>query len=406
MSKTVAIVGALDTKGPDIAFVKEQIERRGHRAFVIDVGVMAEPGLTPEVTATEVARAGGAELAELRAEGDKARAMEAMTRGAAVVVKELFDQGEIHGILGLGGSAGTVIGTAAMRAVGLHVPKVMVSTVAAGDVAAYVGASDIVMIPSVVDVAGLNRISQPIYANAVGAMVGMLETEYPALHAMRPLIAASMFGNTTQAVSRCQTLLDQHGYETLVFHATGSGGRCMEQLIVQGWFQGVLDITTTEWADELAGGVFSAGPHRLEAAAAAGVPQVIVPGCVDMVNFWAPETVPAKYQGRLLYPWNPNVTLMRTTADENRQIGCILAEKANASTGPVAFLLPLRGVSMLDSPGGEFWDPEADAALFEAIREQARAGIEVIELDHNINDDAFADAAAQKLLDLMGDRVG
>ncbi|HPD16157.1 MAG TPA: Tm-1-like ATP-binding domain-containing protein [Planctomycetota bacterium] len=404
MGKTIAVIGALDTKGADFAFVKGEIERRGRRALVIDVSVMGKPAFRPDVSAAEVAKAGGVPLKELQKKADKALAMTTMTKGIAVVVKRLYDKGRIHGVLSMGGGAGTVIGTAAMRALPIGFPKLMVSTIASGDTSAYVGTKDIVMMPSVVDVAGVNRISAPIYANAVGAIVGMVEARPPKIKA-KPLLAASMFGNTTPIVTRCVAKMAEHGYETVVFHATGTGGRTMESLIDEGLIEGVLDITTTEWADELCGGVLTAGPTRGDAAARRGIPQVICPGCLDMVNFWAPETVPAKYQGRRFYRWNPNITLMRTTPEENAALGRILAEKANASKGMVAFFLPLRGVSMLDAPGKDFWWPEADAALFDAIKQHVKPGIPVIQLDNNINDDAFADAVAAKLFEFLSQKV-
>jgi uncharacterized protein (UPF0261 family) len=324
-----------------------------------------------------------------------------MAQGAAQVLRDLYQQGKVDGVLGMGGSAGTAIATTAMRALPVGVPKLMVSTLAAGDTKAYVGESDIVMMPSVVDVAGVNRISARIYANAVGAMVGMVETAAPQI-VEKPLIAASMFGNTTKLVDRCRQLLEQKGYEVLVFHATGTGGRTMEGLIDAGFINGVLDVTTTEWADELVGGMLGAGPTRLDAASTRGIPQVIAPGCLDMVNFWARSTVPAQFAARLFYEWNPNVTLMRTTPAENAELGRILAEKANRSPAPVAFFLPKQGVSILDSPGNLFWLPEADAALYDAIKTHVRADIPVYELDNNINDPAFADAVVAKLLEFLG----
>jgi uncharacterized protein (UPF0261 family) len=401
MARTIAVIGALDTKGKDVAFVTNEIASRGHRALVIDTSVMGKHPYRAHVPATEVARAGGVSLRMLRAKGDKALAMEVMTKGAAKVVRKLFERGKIDGVLALGGTAGTAIGTAAMRALPIGFPKVMVSTVASGDTSAYVGTKDIVMIPSIVDVAGINRISAPIYANAVGAVVGMVETKPPKIKA-KPLLVASMFGNTTPVVNRCVATMAERGYETLVFHATGTGGRTMESLVDEGFIDGVLDITTTEWADEVCGGVFTAGPTRGDAAARRGIPQVICPGCLDMANFWAPETIPAKYKDRLFYRWNPNITLMRTTPEENAQMGRILAEKANASKGPVAFFLPLKGVSMLDAPGKEFWWPEADQALFDAIEKHVKPDIPVIEMDNNVNDEAFADAVAAALLEFLG----
>jgi uncharacterized protein (UPF0261 family) len=400
MAKTIALIGALDTKGEEFAFVQAALLRRGHNTLVINTGVVGEPALPPDIAATEVATAGGTELSVLRQQADRGKAIEVLAKGAAIVVRQLQEAGKIDGILGMGGSAGTAVGTAAMRALPVGFPKLMVSTLASGDTAPYVGVSDIVMMPSVVDVAGVNRISARIFANAAGAISGMVETTPPQI-GEKPLIAASMFGNTTKLVDQCRKLLEAQGYEVLVFHATGTGGRIMESLIDAGYMNGVLDVTTTEWADELVGGVLTAGPTRLDAAAKRGVPQVIAPGCLDMVNFWARSTVPAKFADRQFYEWNPNVTLMRTTPEENTELGRILAEKANKSSAPVAFFLPLQGVSVLDSPGGEFWQPAANQALFAAIKQSVRAEIPVYELDNNINDATFAEAVVQKLLQFL-----
>ena len=400
MAKTIALIGALDTKGEEFAFVQAELLRRGHNTLVINTGVVGEPALPPDIAATEVATAGGTELSVLRQQADRGKAIEVLAKGAAIVVRQLQEAGKIDGILGMGGSAGTAVGTAAMRDLPVGFPKLMVSTLASGDTAPYVGVSDIVMMPSVVDVAGVNRISARIFANAAGAISGMVETTPPQI-GEKPLIAASMFGNTTKLVDQCRKLLEAQGYEVLVFHATGTGGRIMESLIDAGYINGVLDVTTTEWADELVGGVLTAGSTRLDAAAKRGVPQVIAPGCLDMVNFWARSTVPAKFADRQFYEWNPNVTLMRTTSEENTELGRILAEKANKSSAPVAFFLPLQGVSVLDSPGGEFWQPAANEALFAAIKQNVRADIPVYELDTNINDATFAEAVVQKLLQFL-----
>ncbi len=404
MAKTVGIIAALDTKGEEARLIRDYLAGVGLQTLVIDAGVLGEPAFTPDITRTEVAAAGGDDHAALLASGDKGRAMAAMTRGAAVVAARLHAEGKIDGLIGLGGTAGTTIGTSAMRALPVGVPKIVVSTVAAGDTRQYIGDKDVTMMYSVVDVAGLNRISTRILTNAAGAIAGMVTAEVPPREE-RPLLAASMFGNTTTCVDHARATLEAHGYEVLVFHATGAGGKTMESLIADGYITGVFDITTTEWADELAGGVFAAGPHRLDAAAAAGIPQVVAPGCLDMVNFGAPDTVPAKYAGRKFYEWNPSVTLMRTTPEENAALGAIIAEKLNRSTAPVTVFLPLRGVSQLDSPDGEFWWPEADAALYGAIKANLRPGIEVVELDLNINDAAFADAATTRLLEYVGEQA-
>lgn len=401
MAKTVVILGTMDTKGQEFAYVKRLIEGHGLSTLIVDAGVLEEPKLKPDVTHDEVARAGGKSIKELVEKNDRGVAMEVMSKGAAAVASQLYKEGKLDGIIGMGGSGGTAVATAAMRALPVGVPKVMVSTVASGDVSPYVATRDITMIPSVVDVAGLNPISREIFANAAGAIAGMVKTEAEKAAEEKPLIAATMFGNTTPCVDLARGKMEEAGYEVLVFHCTGIGGRTMEDLIDDGFITGVLDITTTEWADELAGGVFSAGPKRLEAASRAGIPQVIVPGCVDMVNFGAMDTVPEKYKDRRFYQWNPNVTLMRTTPEENSEMGRIFAEKANASTGPVVFMLPLKGVSMLDPEGEIFYWPEANQAIFDAIKQNVRSDIPVIEMDVGINDPAFADRAVQELLSML-----
>lgn len=401
MTKIVAIVAALDTKGEEARLIRDYVASQGLTTLIIDVGVLGSPAIPFDIPRDEIAAAGGAELGDLIRTQDKAGAMAAMTRGAAVVAARLYAEGRLDGVIGLGGSAGTLISTSAMRALPVGVPKLVVSTVAAGDTRPYVGTKDVTMMYSVVDVAGINRLSTRILTNAAAAICGMVQAEPPAI-ADRPIIAASMFGNTTACVDRARKSLEETGYEVLVFHATGTGGQTMESLIADGFVAGVLDVTTTEWADELCGGVFNAGPARLDAAAKRGVPQVIAPGCLDMVNFGAPDTVPEKYRARKLYHWNPNVTLMRTNPAENAELGRIIASKASASVGPVAVLVPRSGVSQLDSVGGAFWWPEANAALFGAIRENLRKDIPLYEIDHNVNDPEFADRAAAVLLELMG----
>jgi uncharacterized protein (UPF0261 family) len=401
MPKPVVIVGALDTKGEEFRFVRDLIRARGLETIVVDFGVLGESPFPADIANDEVARAGGSSIAALRASKDKAEAMRVMSAGLAAVVLDLYEAGRLGGVLGMAGSGGTSIATAAMRALPVGVPKVMASTVGGGDVSQYVGTKDITMMPSVVDVAGINSISRRIYANAAAAIAGMVEQELPPSTETKPLVTASMFGNTTDCVNRARAALEKDGYEVLVFHATGTGGRTMESLISSDFITANLDLTTTELADHVCGGVLSAGPDRLMAAARAGVPTVLAPGCVDMCNFWAVETVPGKYRDRNLYQWNPNVTLMRTTAEENVAIGEMIAHAANESAGPVAILLPLQGVSQLDSPGGAFWDPEADGACYDAIKRNLKPGAPLIELDANINDPAFADKAVELLLEML-----
>ena len=402
MSGTVLLVGALDTKGAEYAFVKELIEAAGLQTLVVDFGVMGQPAFEPEVDRAEVAAAAGGDLAYLASGTHKDEAMRTMAQGLATVVERLYGEGRFDGILGMGGSGGTSIATAAMRTLPVGVPKVMVSTVGGGDVSAYAGSKDITFMPSVVDVAGINRLSRAIYANAAGAIAGMVKTEAEATADERPLIAASMFGNTTAAVDHARELLEAEGYEVLVFHATGSGGRTMEDLIRDGYIAGCLDMTTTELADEICDGVFSAGPDRVQAAPRQGVPTVIVPGCVDMANFGGIETVPDHYRERTLYEWNPEVTLLRTNEDENKKMGAMLAAAANAGqAGKVSVLIPLGGVSMLDSEGDRFWDPSADQACYDALKGDLRADIPLIEMDANINDPEFAERAVSLLLEML-----
>jgi uncharacterized protein (UPF0261 family) len=401
MGKTVVITGSLDTKGKEFSFLRELIQKEGLETLVIDFGVMGEPAFAPDITRQEVAKAGGGDLTSLASGEHKDEAMRVMAAGLAVVVRRLFDQGRLDGIIGMGGGGGTSLSTMAMRALPVGVPKVMVSTLGGGDVSAYVGTRDITFIPSIVDVAGFNRISRAIYANAAGAIAGMVKMEKSKGDDEKPLVAASMFGNTTLAVDRARVVLETHGFEVLVFHATGTGGKTMESLISDGHIAASLDITTTELADEVCGGVLSAGPERCLAASRAGIPAVLVPGCVDMANFWAMGTVPDKYRSRKLYQWNPNITLLRTNAEENKRIGEMIAAAANAATASVAILIPLKGVSQLDSSGGAFWDPQADQACFEAIKRDLRPGIPVIEMDNNVNDSGFADKVAQTLLDML-----
>jgi len=402
MAKTVVIIGALDTKGHEFAFIKDLVEKAGLKTLVVDFGVMGEPSLQPDVSRAEVAAAGGGKLDQLRSGDRKDEAMKVMSTGLAVTVRKLYDGGKLQGIIGMGGTGGTSVATSAMRTLPVGVPKVMVSTVGGGDVSAYAGTKDITFVPSIVDVAGFNRISRTIYANAAGAIAGMTKVDVPPAKEEKPLVTASMFGNTTACVDKARGILESKGFEVLVFHATGTGGKTMESLIADGYIAASLDITTTELADEVCGGVFTAGPDRMLAAARAGIPTVLVPGCVDMCNFWALSTVPEKYRNRNLYQWNPNVTLMRTNVEENRIMGKMIAKAANEAKGPVAILLPLKGVSMLDSPGNAYWDPAADRACYDAIKTNVKPGIPVIELDNNINDPEFAAKAAETLLGMLG----
>jgi uncharacterized protein (UPF0261 family) len=402
---TIVVMGALDTKGAELAFLKEQIEQRGHRALVVDTGVLGEPVFRADVSRDEVARAAGADLAGLVTDNDRGRAVIAMADGAAVIAQRLLNNGELDAIIGMGGGAGTSVGTAAMRALPLGIPKVMVSTLASGDVRGFVGVKDIMMVPAIVDISGLNQISRGVFARAAAAVCGMVEAVVPEGAGDRPTIAASMFGNTTKCVEAARSIIEAEGYEVLVFHAVGAGGQTMESLIEAGHIAGVLDVTLTEWADELLGGVMSAGPTRLEAAARTGTPAVIAPGCVDIVNFWGPETVPEHLRNRRIYQHNAKQTLVRSDVDDNAQLGRIIAGKLNQSVGPVAVYLPLKGVSVISAPGGPYHWPEADAALFDTLRATLRKDIPVHEFDVTINEPVFAEAMANGLLEMVRERT-
>lgn len=409
---TIAVLGTFDTKGAEHGFVADAIRARGHQTLLIDVGTGAPPTIAPDITREQVAAAAGLDLATVLARKDRGEAVAAMSQAAPELLRQLHQAGRIDGVISLGGGGGTAIATAGMRALPLGVPKVMVSTLASGNVAQYVGVKDIVMMPSIVDVAGLNRISRMLLMRAAGAICGMVEFGVPASAGSedtlkrghpsdKPIIVASMFGNTTACVQRAKDICEQAGYEVLVFAATGNGGRAMESLIESGLVAGVLDITTTEWADELVGGVLNAGPTRLDAAAKMGIPQIVAPGCLDMVNFGPPETVPEEFKGRVFYQHNPQVTLMRTTPEECSRLGRIIADKVNASRGPVTFLIPKKAISVISAPSQPFHSPAADAALFGAIKANLRRDIPVIEMDCAINDPQFAESCAKTLLDSL-----
>ncbi len=398
--KTIAVLGTFDTKGKEFAYLRDLIESQGLKTLCIHTGAF-KPLFEPDISNEEVSKAAGVSIDEILSKKDRAFATEVMSRGAEKLIPALYKDGRFDGIISIGGSGGTSMATPAMRALPIGVPKVMVSTMASGNVSQYVGTSDIAMFPSVVDAEGLNDISMEIFANAANAICGMVANKKPIEHEKKPLIAATMFGVTTPCIKTAKAYLEEQGYEVLVFHATGTGGKTMETLIRNGFIKGVLDITTTEWCDELFGGVLSAGPHRLEAAGACGVPQVVSVGALDMVNFGPMDTVPEQFSGRNLYKHNPTVTLMRTTVAENVKLGKIIAEKLNAAKSPTALLLPLRGVSAIDAEGQPFYGPEEDAALFDTLRADIADNVELAELDNNVNDDEFALFAAKKLVELI-----
>jgi len=401
LQNAIAIIGTLDTKGIECEYLKKQIEAQGVSTLVVDTGSLGDPFFTPDISAAEVAQAGGTSLSELRRERDRGKSVAAIGLGAAHIVKDLFEKGRFNGIISIGGSAGTSIGTTAMKVLPTGVPKLMVSTVAASDTRPYIGVKDITMMPSVVDIAGINRLSRKILANAAGAIAGMVKLGPMVVGEDKIPIGATMFGVTTPCVTRARELLEAAGYEVLVFHCTGVGGRSMEDLVRGGFIEGVLDITTTELADELVGGAFSAGPYRLEAAGEMGIPQVVCPGALDMVNFGPQETIPEKFKGRQFYQHNPQVTLMRTTVEENRELGRIVAAKLNKAKGPTTFIMPKKGVSLIDKEGQPFYDAEADAAFLGSLKLNLSDRVKLVEMDTDINDEQFAAKAANILLESL-----
>jgi uncharacterized protein (UPF0261 family) len=400
MKKQILLIGSLDTKSDEFGYVQSLIKSRGHEVYIIDTGVLGKPGIKPDVSALEVAVMGGGLLDELRKKRDRGEAVDVMMAGVQKLVPELYKKGLFDGVLSLGGGTGTNIATAAMRRLPLGVPKVMVSTLASSDVSAFVRDKDILMLYSVVDIAGLNRISRQIFANAVGAICGMVEQSVD-ISTDKPLIAATMFGVTTPCVTRFRDIIEKAGYEVVIFHATGSGGRAMESLIDEGFFDGVADLTTTEIADEVVGGFISAGPERLDAAIRAKIPQLISCGALDMVNFFEYKSVPERFKSRRLYKHNPTVTLMRTTPDESEQIGRFIANKLNKTKAPVSVLLPLKGVSEIDKEGLPFYDIDADGTLFDTLKKNLDSRIRIVEVDAHINDKRFADKAAEEFLKIM-----
>jgi uncharacterized protein (UPF0261 family) len=399
---SVYLFATLDTKGAEADFVRQLLTSYGVRVTLVDAGALGEPAVAADVTRDRLFARAGSSLEDVRRRADRGEAVTLAAEGAARLAREAHAAGELGGVLGLGGSAGTSIATAAMRVLPLGVPKVMVSTLTSGTVRQFVGDKDIFMLNAVADIAGINRISRTVLSQAARAMAGLMTLPAPAPASTdRPIVAATMFGVTTPCVERARGVLERAGYEVVVFHATGNGGQAMESLIAEGLIDGVLDLTTTELADEHVGGFLSAGPDRLTAAGAKGIPQVVSTGAADMVNFYGPSSVPEKFTDRLFYRHNANVTLMRTTAEECKAIGADIARKLSAARGPVAVLLPARGVSAIDREGQPFDDPGARRALHDAVRSGLPASV-VSEVDRHINDPEFAEAAARRLIDMLG----
>ncbi|QNF32272.1 Tm-1-like ATP-binding domain-containing protein [Adhaeribacter swui] len=401
-SPYILMLGCFDTKEEVFSFLRDQLLAHGLNVLTLNTGVLGTTALFPvDYEAEQVAQAAGHVLEAIREKQDRGFAVDVMGQGAARLVADLVKKGGMQAAIGMGGGGGTYITLAAMQSIPLGVPKLCLTTLATKDLSRQIGIKDITLVPSVVDLAGLNSISSLLISQAAAAISAMSRVKNQKFKNSGKSIAISMFGNTTACVDRCSKLLNEQGYETMAFHATGVGGQTMEALIRENYFAAVLDVTTTELADDLCGGILSAGPERLTAAAEMGIPQVVVPGCLDMVNFAQKETVPRSYHSRQFYNWAPDVTLMRTNAEENQQLGEQLATKLNGARGPVTIVLPLRGISQISASGGVFHRPEVDQVLFSTIKAHAKAPVQVKEVDAHINDAAFADFLVSTLLEMI-----
>ena len=399
---SIIMVGCFDTKGEDFGFLYGCLIGLGVKVITINTGVLGSTDLFPvNFEARELALSGGSTLTDLRENKDRGRAIDVMGNGAATIVEDLFKMKKANGIIGMGGGGGTFIALKAMQTLPFGFPKICISTLATKDLSIHVGIKDITLMPSVVDVAGLNSISKVVMRQGAGAIVGMMQVSWSIDERQSKSIAISVFGNTTLCVDKCSELLRDQEYEVMAFHSVGVGGRTMEGLTMDGCIDAILDITTTELADELCGGICSAGPDRLTAAAKIGIPQIVVPGCMDMVNFGPLESVPEKYRDRQLFSWAPDVTLMRTNVEENRILGKTIAEKINKSKAPVTVLLPLGGLSKIGGPGEVFHAPATDQELFSSLKSHANKNIKILEVNSNINTENFAAQAVKSLMEIL-----
>lgn len=399
--KTIALIGTFDTKGEEYLYVKNKIEDLGVRTLTIHAGIF-EATFSPDIDHDSVSVLGEGSIVELQEKKDRGYAMEVMSKGLCTLIPKLYEEGLFDAVLALGGTGGTSLVTPCMRLLPLGVPKIMVSTMASGDVSRYVGTSDILMMPSIVDVAGINRISSQVLTHAVHAIVGMVEHENTDIPVKKPLIAATMYGVTTPCVMRAKEYLEQEGYEVIIFHASGTGGKMMESLINSGIVDGVLDLTTTEWIDEIAGGIMAAGPERLDAAALNGIPQVVSVSAADMITFGERSSLPEKYKNRVVYMHNPAITVVKSNIEENIAFGIKVGEKLNQCKSNAALLLPIRGISMNDKAGSKYYGPKEDQALFITLKKVINNPlVEIIDVDAHINEEVFAISAAKKLIALM-----
>ncbi len=405
--RAVVIAATLDTKGPEIAFVRRLLEARGLDVIVIDCGILGEPGTAATVKRAEVARAAGETIEALRAAHDRAAAIPVMIRGLEAVLGRLLGEDRVAGYFGLGGGTNAALASAAFRLLPFGMPKMLVSTIACGNTRPFIGMKDVVLMHSVVDILGLNAFLKDVLEQACTAFAAMVSAAPAAPHAgRRACVGMTTFGSTTEGAMIAHETLEAQGFDILSFHARGIGGEAMEAFIREGRIQAVLDLTTTELADELVGGICSAGPDRLTAAGALGLPQVVLPGALDIVNFGPPATVPARFEGRLFAAHAPHATLMRTTPEENAALGALMADKLNRAAGPSAVVLPMRGFSAYDIEGGPFFDPRADAAFCDALTARLAPNIPVRRVDAHINSRPVIDEATRLLAAMAAQRTG
>ena len=403
MSKIIAIMATLDTKGEEVKYLKEQIERRGKKVFIIDMGLRGVPAAIPtDVTRDMLAEASGSTMAVVE-KMVRGEAIEIIVKGIAKVIRDLYDRGKFQGILAIGGLDGALLASAGLRALPLGVPKFLLTPIAEGNekFGPYIGTSDMIMMHSVVDILGINQISRKVFDNAVGALIGMVDMNVVPKLEGRNVIAATMYGNTTPAVMRAKNILEGKGFEVVIFHPNGTGGRAMEELIEEGLVNAVLDMTPHEIVDELFHGVHAGGPHRLEAAGKKGIPQVVVTGCLDFILLGPIANLEEKYKKRQMYFFNPAVTMVRMTLEERATVGRVMAEKLNKATGPTRVLIPLKGFCMYCHPGEPLHDPEGDRMLIETLKKHLKPQIPVLEVDAYINDPEFADTAAAAMIQLI-----
>ncbi len=402
MEKTIVLLGTLDTKGAEYAYVRDRIVEQGCRVIVVDAGILGQPRFQADITRQQVAQASGSTLEQI-ASSSKApgEAMEVMIKGAVQIVHDLRQSGQLDGILALGGSVGTMLGTAAMRSLPLGIPKVMVTTQASGDVRAYVGTKDVVMFPSLADIVGLNRITESVLTSAAGAIVGMARTAPGLVSSDRPLIGLTLHGDLMSCVNVVMELLEERGYELVVLHAIGSGGMMLEEWAEQGLLDGVFDLVTTEVLQHMVRGLYDAGPTRMEAAGKRGMPQLVAPGKADIITFDGTKGTPEHLKGRMTAMHTPVRCVARTTKEERALLGKTIAEKLNKALGPAAVIIPKRGVSPADSEGNEWYDPEANLAFSEAVKKAVKPEVRVLEVDAHINDRIFAETAVALLDELM-----